>query len=84
MIKSLPIMFELFQCNYICMYKFILVKGQWSEWSEVGQCSRRCGGGVQIQTRTCEGQLNEGGNCPGKATKESKCNETPCDSTYIQ
>ena len=54
------------------------MKGQWSEWGEVGQCSRSCGGGRQIQTRTCEGRKNEGGNCPGSFSRESECNKTPC------
>lgn len=28
--------------------------GNWGSWSEYGQCSQTCGGGLQFRTRECD------------------------------
>jgi hypothetical protein len=51
---------------------------QVSAWTEWGMCSRTCGGGMQVRTRTVTQQpMNGGMACP--ALRESRpCNTEPC------
>ncbi|CDW53015.1 protein mig c; protein mig b; protein mig a [Trichuris trichiura] len=49
-------------------------QGPWTDWETVRPCSRTCGGGVQIQTRTCAGS-----GCVGHKKRYVSCNiEASC------
>ncbi|KAL3972907.1 apoptotic protease-activating factor [Sarotherodon galilaeus] len=52
--------------------------GNWGAWSEFGQCSRTCGGGVQFRTRSCNNPTphNGGRKCVGEDSQfqiEEQC-----------
>lgn len=57
-----------------------VVNGEWSEWSEYGECSVECGGGVQIRTRDCNNPAPENGglDCVGNSTETQECNTCAC------
>ena len=46
----------------------------WSDWSK---CTRECGGGYQIKTRTCGSN-----NCVGGGIVQRACNTQPCDGEW--
>ena len=45
-------------------------------WSAFGDCSKTCGGGVQIRTCTNPAPANGGADCQGEATQT--CNLVAC------
>ncbi|XP_014661728.1 PREDICTED: ADAMTS-like protein 3 [Priapulus caudatus] len=49
----------------------------WSAWGAWSECTRTCGGGVQKQQRTCQGQ---GSICRGEGLQYRMCNTKPCGS----
>jgi hypothetical protein len=50
-----------------------------SEWSEWGECTKNCGGGVQMKTRSVLVAPTLGGDiCPGKGQRRT-CNSESCD-----
>ncbi|CAI4225042.1 unnamed protein product [Auanema sp. JU1783] len=46
--------------------------GAWGQWSSEAQCSRTCGGGVQVEKRQCSGE------CTGPSVRYVSCNLEPC------
>ena len=50
---------------------------EWSEW-EIGSCSKPCGGGYRINTRTKKVNEANGGKCDGLTTKQEDCNMQVC------
>lgn len=56
------------------------VDGNWTRWSPWSKCSRRCGGGVQIRSRTCTNpQPAFGGSyCDGRSLERRPCNSQEC------
>uniref|UniRef100_A0A915Q5B9 Papilin n=1 Tax=Setaria digitata TaxID=48799 RepID=A0A915Q5B9_9BILA len=46
--------------------------GPWGPWFLEQQCSRTCGGGVQMERRTCNGE------CSGPSTRYVSCNIQEC------
>lgn len=50
----------------------------WSEWANSGECTKSCGSGLQIQTRTC---TKDGGICNGISTQDIPCNVQACPTT---
>ena len=55
--------------------------GNWAAWKAWGRCSRTCGGGTQVRSRTCTNPppAFRGLRCPGKSTETQSCNEDiPC------
>uniref|UniRef100_UPI0037E8BA94 A disintegrin and metalloproteinase with thrombospondin motifs 2-like n=1 Tax=Semicossyphus pulcher TaxID=241346 RepID=UPI0037E8BA94 len=58
--------------------------GNWGSWSEFGQCSRTCGGGVQFRTRDCDNPrpANGGRTCVGANYQFQMCNINECEDIY--
>lgn len=56
------------------------VDGSWSFWDDWTDCSKTCGNGTQIKTRTCTAPFPENGGktCPGNSKKSKSCAEWPC------
>uniref|UniRef100_A0AC35TVW4 Papilin n=1 Tax=Rhabditophanes sp. KR3021 TaxID=114890 RepID=A0AC35TVW4_9BILA len=48
--------------------------GSWNNWALEKECSRTCGGGVQIEKRQCNGE------CTGPSLRYISCNVEPCES----
>ena len=68
--------------NSICYFSIwniiYIVHCEWNDWVE-GECSKECGGGMKINTRTEKVSAEHGGeDCPGPATEEISCNEQEC------
>ena len=52
---------------------------QWSDWSITTTCSKTCGGGKQLQTRTIVKRAeNDGAMCTGGFVREIDCNTQEC------
>ncbi|XP_029297243.1 A disintegrin and metalloproteinase with thrombospondin motifs 2-like isoform X2 [Cottoperca gobio] len=58
--------------------------GNWGSWSQFGQCSRTCGGGVQFRTRDCDNPrpANGGRTCVGATYQFQMCNTNECEDIY--
>uniref|UniRef100_H3CGM2 ADAM metallopeptidase with thrombospondin type 1 motif 2 n=1 Tax=Tetraodon nigroviridis TaxID=99883 RepID=H3CGM2_TETNG len=58
--------------------------GNWGAWSEFGQCSRTCGGGVKFRTRNCDNPrpANGGRTCVGATYQFQMCNTNECEDIY--
>lgn len=58
------------------------VDGGWAKWAPYGQCSRTCGGGVQLAKRECTDPVpaNGGSYCEGVRVKYRSCNLDPCSA----
>ncbi|NWJ04932.1 ATS15 metalloproteinase, partial [Crypturellus undulatus] len=56
------------------------VDGAWGKWAPYGQCSRTCGGGVQLARRECNAPTPAGGGsyCEGVRVKYRSCSLEPC------
>ncbi|XP_070503091.1 A disintegrin and metalloproteinase with thrombospondin motifs 12 [Chironomus tepperi] len=56
------------------------VEGGWGNWSEWGPCSRACGAGISIQTRSCDHPAPAFGGefCIGERARYKTCNIAKC------
>jgi len=65
-----------------CNTEECAVNGGYSEWSDFGSCSAKCGGGVKTRTRTCSEPLPAfgGKDCAalGASVEHVPCNTAPC------
>ena len=61
------------------------MNGGYSEFSAWSDCSADCGGGEQIQTRTCTNPAPAGGgkDCDGAASQSQACNKQACSGNII-
>ena len=51
----------------------------WGEYKKIAECSKSCGGGIQIFERKKIQESKYGGaNCTGESKSEKVCNEQPC------
>ena len=61
---------------------FLSVHCQWSEWWNVGSCSKTCGKGIKnVQRRKLVESSNGGNDCIGKETDQKYCNIRSCPTT---
>ena len=56
------------------------VDGGWGLWSEWGECSAECGGGVQSRERSCTdpAPAHRGVECGGEGQESRECNSEQC------
>ena len=55
-----------------------IVHCDWNEWV-IGTCSKSCGGGIRIDTRTESVSAKHGGDkCEGPSSMEVSCNDQEC------
>jgi len=56
------------------------VNGQWGSWSAYGECSKKCGGGKQSRSRSCDNPAPSGGGstCSGDSSEQQDCNTQEC------
>ena len=61
----------------------IIVNGGFTAWSAYSACSKTCGGGKKVTTRTCTKPkpMHGGKTCDGLYTYEKTCNTHSCPGT---
>ena len=59
---------------------FVLVDGKFSTWSKWSNCSKSCGDGVQVRTRSCTDPAPSGGGraCQGNVFEIMECHVLKC------
>jgi sugar lactone lactonase YvrE len=50
--------------------------GEWSDW---GNCTKTCGGGIQTRNRAILSEAQSGGQACPNLTEEKPCNDQPCN-----
>ena len=50
----------------------------WGHWSPWISCSKTCGGGTTIKSRTKIKDEENGGNCSGSGSEIETCKRQPC------
>ena len=69
--------------TYILNIVFYLVDCEWENWV-IGECDKKCGGGVRTNTRAeKQGAQHGGEECTGPASIEEKCNIQKCPGIKI-
>ncbi|XP_071370038.1 ADAMTS-like protein 5, partial [Centroberyx affinis] len=53
-------------------------RNEWATWSGWSACSRTCGGGASVRTRTCITRNPVGGPCAGDPRQYKICNTKEC------
>ena len=67
------------------MLFFLIVDGQWCNWSPFSDCSVTCGGGEMTRTRYCNSPVpeNGGADCEGSDTDTASCGEDNCPGEFV-
>ncbi|CAM9852845.1 unnamed protein product [Lampetra planeri] len=70
------------QC--VASLSLVPVDGQWGEWGAWSECSRSCGGGVQLSSRGCDApQPRHGGAyCVGQRVQYRSCSTLACGDAH--
>ena len=55
----------------------VVIHCEWDEWV-MGECSRTCGTGTQVNNRTKLVEEANGGTCNGQPSEIVECNTQPC------
>ena len=80
----IPTYYVWFNCIIITCY-ILSVHCQWSEWTYLSSdCSKKCGGGTQKETRHKIVEENPGGTCSGAAERKTDCNTQSCIGKFYQ
>ncbi|XP_057313806.1 uncharacterized protein LOC130655123 isoform X2 [Hydractinia symbiolongicarpus] len=71
------------KCVYVITDTF--VNGNWTEWSEWGNCDRSCANGTETKLRFCINPIpaRGGANCSGLDVEQRLCNDFPCPGFYL-
>ena len=64
----------------VCFLEHCPVDCEWLPWTEWGDCSHECGGGIQIRSREFLAEMYGGAPCEGDRTEVRACNEHHCPS----
>ncbi|KAM8763206.1 ADAMTS-like protein 5 [Acanthopagrus schlegelii] len=56
-------------------------RNEWAPWSGWSVCSRSCGGGASVRTRTCITRNPVGGPCAGDPRQYKICNTKECPAS---
>uniref|UniRef100_A0A7M5X9S1 Fibronectin type-III domain-containing protein n=1 Tax=Clytia hemisphaerica TaxID=252671 RepID=A0A7M5X9S1_9CNID len=61
------------------------IDGNWTEWTQWGNCEVSCGLGVSSRQRWCINPPpeNGGARCVNGSKESRKCNDFPCDGFYL-
>ena len=62
---------------------FAAIHCVWDEWTP-GPCSKTCGTGIQINTRTKLVVERDGGTCTGPDFEEKECKIIECPGNYYR
>ncbi|XP_066557653.1 ADAMTS-like protein 5 [Amia ocellicauda] len=57
---------------------------EWSSWSGWSACSRTCGGGASVRSRTCITRNPLGGPCSGEPRQYKICNSKECAAGSVE
>ena len=70
---------------YCINISYVKVNGGWSNWMPYTKCSKSCGSGSQVSTRTCDNPApaHGGMECSGLAERTRECNTNPCPSMIL-
>lgn len=65
--------------NFITKFH-LSVDGGWTDYGDWSSCTKSCGIGEKVRTRTCTKPTpaNGGKNCEGKSQEKTTCNTAPC------
>ena len=79
---------ELLLTDNLLILMIFTLDGNYTEWSSYQRCSKSCGEGVQIRTRTCTNPpaMHGGKDCShlGVASESKPCNEYKCDESKLE
>ena len=61
-------------------WSYLSVHGNWSQWSDWGECDVTCGPGGKTRSRNCSEPYPSGGgdNCTGEGQEMVDCNRQLC------
>ena len=59
------------------------IHGNWTNWSDWGECSKTCGSGYEARSRNCTDPTPQfgGDNCTDHDIETKYCHEANCPST---
>ena len=70
-------------CLIVTFYILCIVDCKWGDWV-IDECSKTCGGGVQIDSREkIQEDLFGGKPCKGNSTRQGECNTDECPGKQI-
>ena len=64
---------------------FVLVDGNFTEWTQWSSCDKTCGAGLRLRTRACSNPSPKHGGmpCQGNSTEMEECKDMDCPSKYF-